>query len=96
MESFLNKKRDYWPRLYLLTNTEVLNILSSSHSTVGEILNEVLHKIFNASKIEISEEEDARIRGFVGFKGEILLFRNQLLTTRSNVELMLEGITKAM
>lgn len=96
VESFLNKKRDYWPRLYLLTNSEVLNLLSASHSTVSEVLNEVIHKVFNASKIDISEEEDARIKGFIGTDGENLAFRNVLLTTRSNIELVLEGITKAM
>lgn len=96
VESFLNKKRDYWPRLYLLTNYEMLCLLSTLPSTISSVINQYADKLFNVRIIDISEDEDCRIRGFYGSKGEFLPFRNMLLTTRSSIEVMLEGISKAM
>lgn len=96
VENFLNKKRQSYPRLYLLTNEELLILLSRS-SQSPKIINKYVSKMHDAvNSLRIEDDEQGSITGILGPFGEALTFEKSLINVKMSVESFLDGATKYM
>ena len=93
---FLKRKRKTFPRLHLVSDDDMLSLLSKDSSDETYI-NRFIHKMFaSVKKIVIEEDGSGTIIGLQSSDGEVLELENSMVSVQNPIEQYLEGTLRAM
>ena len=96
IRQFLKRKRKVFPRLHLVSDDDMLSLLSKD-SGDDTYINRFVHKMFfSVKKIIVHEDGSGTVTGLQGSDNEVLELENSMVSVQNPIEQYLEGTLRAM